>query len=306
MDLLQPALNGERRALARIITLVENNTTEGREILRALYRLAGKAQVIGVTGAPGSGKSTLVNQLAKAYRSIGKTVGVIAVDPSSAMTGGAVLGDRVRMQDLAGDPGIFIRSMATRGALGGLARATRDVITVLDAAGEDIILVETVGVGQDEVDIAEAAHTTLVVGVPGMGDDIQAIKAGVLEIADIYVVNKADKDGADRLVNELQMLLSLTGDGLWKPPVLKTVAFHGEGIVDLVQAISDHWCYIRESGKIHEGRRRQVREEMLAIIRSKLTERLFQDDAKKEKFEELISDLADRRIDPFTAVEKLL
>lgn len=206
MDLVAQLLAGNRRALARTISQVENEGPEAHALLAALYPHTGRSHVIGVTGAPGTGKSTLVNALAKAYRAAGRTVGVIAVDPTSPFSGGALLGDRVRMRDLAGDPGVFIRSMATRGSLGGLARATADVISVLDAAGFDRILVETVGVGQAEIDIASAAHTTIVVEAPGLGDEVQAIKAGILEIADLFAVNKADRDGADHTVMALQMM----------------------------------------------------------------------------------------------------
>lgn len=306
MEFLNRALAGESRALARVITLVENNTAEGRDYLRALYGLAGRAQIIGITGAPGSGKSTLVNQLAKAFRALGKTVGVIAVDPSSAMTGGAILGDRVRMQDLSGDPGVFIRSTATRGALGGLTRTTGEVITVLDAVGKEVILVETVGVGQDEVDIARAAHTTIVVGVPGLGDDIQAIKAGVLEIADIYVVNKADKDGAERLVQELQMLLSLSNESAWSIPIVRTVAVRGEGISELMDSLQNHWRHLLDSGRIRDDRLRRAREELLTTTREELVKRLFKTEAAQNTFDELASALADRTIDPYSAAENLL
>ncbi len=235
MDLVDRLLAGDRRAVARLISLVENGAPESREALAALFPHTGHAHIVGITGSPGSGKSTLVNQLAKVFRRQGATVGIVAVDPTSPFSGGAILGDRIRMQDLCGDPGVFIRSMATRGALGGLARATSDVVKVLDAFGKDVILVETVGVGQDEVDIAKAAHTTIVVEAPGMGDDIQAIKAGVMEIADILVVNKADREGAERTVAALEMMLDLNGHPAcgWQTPVLKTVATQDEGIADL-------------------------------------------------------------------------
>ena len=253
IELVEPLLAGNRRALARAISEVEDQTPTSRQLLAALFPHTGHAHIVGVTGAPGTGKSTLVNALARIYRTAGKTVGIIAVDPTSPFSGGALLGDRVRMRDLAGDPGIFIRSMATRGSLGGLARATADVLTVLDAAGFDRILIETVGVGQAEIDIASAAHTTIVVEAPGLGDEVQAIKAGVLEIADVFAVNKADREGADHTAMALQMMQGLApsagahhrpssggghghpkagaqADGSWLPPIVKTVAMRGEGV----------------------------------------------------------------------------
>ncbi|MDO8671399.1 MAG: methylmalonyl Co-A mutase-associated GTPase MeaB, partial [Dehalococcoidia bacterium] len=268
--------------------------------------LSGKAQVIGVTGSPGAGKSTLVNQLAKAYRAMGKTLGIIAVDPSSAITGGAILGDRIRMRDLTGDPGIFIRSMATRGALGGLARTTGEVITVLDAIGREVVIVETVGVGQDEVDIAKAAHTTVVVGVPGLGDEIQAIKAGVLEIADVFVVNKADREGSDRLVLELEMMLSMGAHSGWKVPILKTVAVRAEGIEEVVEAIQGHWQYIQTSGKIRDDRLQRAKDELLVALREEMIKRLLERDSARDKLAEMQLALAERKIDPYTAVERIL
>ena len=229
-SLVKDLLAGNRRALARTISQVEDDGPESHALLAALYPHTGRGHVVGITGAPGTGKSTLVNALAKAYRAAGKTVGVIAVDPTSPFSGGALLGDRVRMRDLSGDPGIFIRSMATRGSLGGLARATADVITTLDAAGFDRILVETVGVGQAEIDIASAAHTTIVVQAPGMGDEVQAIKAGVLEIADIFAVNKADREGADHAVMALQMMQGLApAPAGHHPPVPVGRGDHGAG-----------------------------------------------------------------------------
>ncbi|RME35216.1 MAG: methylmalonyl Co-A mutase-associated GTPase MeaB, partial [Thermoflexia bacterium] len=236
MELASRVLAGDRRALARLISLIEDEAPSVQDALSALHPHTGRAHIVGITGAPGTGKSTLVNELAKGFRARGETVGIIAVDPTSPFTGGALLGDRVRMRDLAGDPGVFIRSMATRGSLGGLARATGDVVRVLDAAGFSTILVETVGVGQAEVDIARTAHTTVVVEAPGLGDDVQALKAGLMEIADILVVNKADRPGAAQTVRALEVALELgwnsaaQAQNRWRPPVLQTVALDGTGV----------------------------------------------------------------------------
>ena len=236
-------LSGDRRALARVVTLIENNAPEARPILAQLHAHGGHAHIVGLTGSPGAGKSTLVMQLARELRRREQRIGIVAVDPSSPFTGGAILGDRIRMQELAGDPNVFIRSMASRGSLGGLAGATRDVVRALDAAGFDTILIETVGAGQAEVEIVRAAQTVIVVTVPGMGDDIQAIKAGILEIADIFVVNKADRPGADQTSAELRMLLSLDEqrhDRQWRVPIIKTSATSGEGIAALADSLADH------------------------------------------------------------------
>ena len=241
MELLQRFAAGDKRALARAITLVENGAPEAPGIMREIFAKTGNAHVVGVTGAPGVGKSTLVDRLAVEYRGRGRTVGIIAVDPTSPFTGGAVLGDRIRMQKGAADEGVFIRSLAARGHLGGVSLATGDVIKVMDAFGMDMVIVETVGAGQSEVDIMGLVHTTLVVTIPGMGDDIQAIKAGILEIGDLFVVNKADRDGADRTVMELEVMLDMNPhQGPWRPPVLKTTARDNVGISDLVDGIERH------------------------------------------------------------------
>src|ERR1700760_544572 len=238
---------GEVRALARAISTIEDNRPESRELLKALFNFSGRAQVIGLTGAPGAGKSTLVDQLAREYRRQEKTVGIIAVDPTSPYTGGAILGDRIRMQSHHADAGIYIRSMATRGNLGGLARSTTDAATVLDAAGKDKVLIETVGVGQDEIDIVRLADVTIVILVPGMGDDVQTIKAGIMEIADIFVVNKSDREGAERVEREIRALQSLAvRNDSWTPPIMKTVASTGKGIPELAATIVEYEKFLEQ------------------------------------------------------------
>ncbi len=328
-SLVAQLLAGNRRALARIISLIEDGAAEAPLLLSALYGYTGRAHVIGITGAPGTGKSTLVNALARAYRNQGRTVGIIAVDPTSPFSGGALLGDRVRMRDLAGDTGIFIRSMATRGSLGGLAHATADVISVLDAAGFERIVVETVGVGQAEVDIASATHTTVVVEAPGLGDEVQAIKAGVLEIADIFAVNKADREGADRTVLALQMMQGLapvvTGhhraagaatpnprpqpgpqeDGSWLPPIQKTIALHGEGVGVLCEWIERHAVYLRETG----GWARREATRAAAELEHILRERLLTDflaGLSDGRFAETVAAIVRREADPYSAAAHLL
>src|SRR6185437_11950740 len=262
-DIVTRLLAGDRRALARVVTLIENGAPEARAILAELHAHGGHAHIVGFTGSPGAGKSTLVMQLARELRRREQRIGILAVDPSSPFTGGAILGDRIRMQELAGDPNVFIRSMASRGSLGGLAASTRDVARALDAAGYDVVIIETVGAGQAEVEIVRAAHSVLVVTVPGMGDDIQALKAGILEIADIFVVNKADRPGADQAAAELRMLLSLAAKqpkspDVWRVPILKTAATQGEGTSELVDALFRHRAFLAESGQLAQRNQRQV------------------------------------------------
>jgi LAO/AO transport system kinase len=238
---------GEVRALARAISTIEDGGSESAALLKALFPFSGRARVIGITGAPGAGKSTLVDQLAREYRKQEHTVGIIAVDPTSPYTGGAILGDRIRMQAHHADPGIYIRSMATRGFLGGLARATNDVATVLDASGKDLVLIETVGVGQDEIDIVRLADITVVILVPGMGDDVQTIKAGIMEIADIFVINKSDREGAERVQREIRAMQALAGrKDTWTPPIVKTVASEGKGVAELAAAIAGYQKFLQE------------------------------------------------------------
>jgi len=303
-DLVERFLAKDRRALARIISRVENETAEGREYLRALYPHSGKTHILGVTGGAGSGKSTLTGALAGAYRKREKTVGIVAVDPSSPFTKGAILGDRIRMQDLALDPGVYVRSMAGRGALGGLAPSISDVVVVMDAFGFDIVIIETIGAGQDEVEIAGTAMTTILVNNPGTGDDIQALKAGIIEIADILVVNKADHPGADILVSQLQALLSLSPAGSRRPLILKTIATKGEGMDALIGAIEDHRAHLDSSGTLAKHREDDARRQVLAIARQILLERVRESTPAPE-LEALVAKVAERSLDPHTAAEEL-
>lgn len=307
MDIIERLLAGDRRALARIVTLIENGAPEAREILTQLHRRGGHAHVVGMTGSPGAGKSTLVTQLVRELRRRGQRVGVVAVDPSSPFTGGAILGDRIRMQELAGDPNVFIRSMASRGNLGGLAVSTRDVVRALDAAGFDTVVIETVGAGQAEVEIVRAAQSVIVVTVPGMGDDIQAIKAGILEIADVFVVNKADRPGADQTAAELRMLLSLDAqksERLWKPPILKTVAASGEGVPQVADALAEHARFLTESGQRSSRDSRQARSEVLALLHLTLLQKL-ETSVPPAEWDQLIGDVVERRVDPYSTADRL-
>ncbi len=301
-ELVTRLRNGERRALARAISLVEHGGPVARAVMAAAYPYA-QANRVGITGPPGAGKSTLVTALAQEWRRRGVPVGIVAVDPSSPFSGGAVLGDRIRMQALGGDPGVFIRSMASRGRMGGLARATADAVTLIAAAGFPIVIIETVGAGQDEVDIAQTADTTIVVEVPGMGDDVQSIKAGMLEIADIFVVNKADRPGVDQTVRQLRTMLQLGGasaDG-WSPPVLTAVATTGEGCAQIVDAVEHHRQHLVRDGA-HAGRMRLLAErELVAAVQELILERL-----RGQRWEELVSEIASRRRDPYAAASELL
>jgi GTPase len=303
--LVDEVRSGNPRALARAITAVENRLPQSAELLKALFPHTGHSRVIGLTGAPGAGKSTLVDQLAKEYRKAGKTVGIIAVDPTSPYTGGAILGDRIRMGSHYADPGIYIRSMATRGSLGGLARTTADVASVLDASGRDIILIETVGVGQDEVDIVRLAEVTVVILVPGMGDDVQTIKAGIMEIADVFVINKSDREGAERVEREIRAMQSLSiRKDEWVPPIVKTVASEGRGLDELAKAISKYQDFL---GKSDTGRQKRIanwRDRLVEMLRDTLLERVLRD--QDGRLESLATDIAEHKRDPYSLVEEIV
>jgi LAO/AO transport system kinase len=298
---------GEVRAISRAITAVENHAAEAEELLRLLFPATGKAYLTGMTGAPGTGKSTLVDRLAAFYRKRDERVGVIAVDPTSPYTGGAILGDRIRMQGHAGDAGMFIRSMATRGFLGGLARATAEVALLLDAAGKQELLIETVGVGQDEIDIVRLADCVLVVMVPGMGDDIQNMKAGLMEIADIFVLNKADRDGADRLHQQLDAMLSLVmpRDG-WHPPVVRTVASENRGIDVLAETIEKFRAHFVASGERERKHLEHWKKRLVELVESRVLERVLGGAEGDKLLTRLAGEVAERRLDPFSAVNEIV
>jgi LAO/AO transport system kinase len=337
-----PILSGNRRALARLLTQIENATPEAQAALAALFPHTGRAHYVGVTGAPGTGKSSLVNELAKILRHTGRTVAIVAVDPSSPFTGGAILGDRIRMRDLAGDPGVFIRSMASRGSLGGLARATSDVVKALDAAGFEMILIETVGAGQSEVEIARAAHTTLVVEAPGLGDDVQAIKAGLLEVADIFALNKADQPGVENALRALRASLDLAHPAahhwladsllahpanvqslasevsdfgpspeasdssvrLWSPPIIQTVAVQGQGLAELVAAIDQHRAYLQTSGELERRERDRLAHELELRLRDALLAGLLAH-LGNGQLHAALDQIFARTLDPASAAQQL-
>lgn len=334
MTLANSVLAGERLAIARLLSQIENEAPEGQAALAELFPYTGRAHLVGVTGAPGTGKSSLVNQLARYYRNpttaeAPRKVAIVAVDPSSPFTGGAILGDRVRMQDLAGDPGVFIRSMAARGSLGGLAHATGSLVQVFDAAGFEVILIETVGAGQAEVDVARLAHTTVVVEAPGLGDDIQAIKAGILEIADVLVVNKADRPGVENTERALRGMLQLAHPGprlfrhqsgfadlspapapdqgtpIWIPPIRRTVATQGEGVPELAAAISRHYQHLQETGDWKRRERTRLQKELEALLQEKLVAR-WRETISPSQYQTVLDDLVGRQISPHQAVAALL
>lgn len=306
-DLFKRLLDGEPRFIARSISLVERGGANASELMKAIFRHTGNAEIIGITGSPGAGKSSLVDKLALFYKNKGERIGIICVDPSSPFSGGAILGDRIRMATLGTDPNIFIRSMATRGNLGGLARATVDAVAILDAAGFDKVIVETVGVGQDEVEIVKTADVSVVVLVPGMGDDIQAIKAGIMEIGDVFVINKADREGVLRTQKELEALLSLAHrPDMWHPPIVKTIATESKGIDDLAAAIVSYRVF--QSGDSHRNERRQAvaRWRLTELLRERLLSDLLSKNGIRDSLERLAGDIAEKKMDPYSAVEELV
>ncbi|MEO6656327.1 MAG: methylmalonyl Co-A mutase-associated GTPase MeaB [Pyrinomonadaceae bacterium] len=306
-NLIEKLLDGEPRAVARGITAVENGSSHAAELMKAVFMQTGKAMVIGITGSPGAGKSSLVDKLAFFYKDKGEKIGIICVDPSSPFSGGAILGDRIRMATLGLDKNVFIRSMATRGNLGGLARATVDAVAILDAAGFDKVIVETVGVGQDEVEIVKTADVSVVVLVPGMGDDIQAIKAGIMEIGDVFVINKADREGVLRTQKELESLLSLAHrPDMWMPPIVKTIATESKGIGDLAASIAKYYGF-QKNGEGSTVRRQAIaRWRLLELLQERLLSDLLNQNGRSEKLDKLALEIAEKKNDPYSAVEEIL
>ena len=307
-EIAKGILAGNRRSIAKAITIVENDDQEAQKLIAEIYPHTGKAHIIGLTGAGGAGKSTLIEKMVKEYRRIGKKVGVVAVDPTSPFTGGAFLGDRIRMQELCMDKDVFIRSMATRNYAGGIAKATKDAVRVLDASGKDIVIVETVGAGQSEVEIIRVAQTIVVVHAPGLGDDIQAIKAGIMEVADIFVMNKADREGADKAVIDIQSNLQLNNKKRpWKPLVLRTVALTGEGIPELIGQIEQHRCFLESNVECKTALLRTKTEtELVEAIRERVTNSVIEELKRKGEFDELVHEIMERQTDPTSAARRLL
>ncbi len=308
MTIAQRILKGDVLAASRLMRDIDDRMPEAVEALKELYPKTGRGYIIGITGAPGSGKSTLVDRMVEAFRKEGKTVGVVAVDPTSPFTGGAILGDRVRMQRHATDEGVFIRSLATRGALGGITRSTQDIVNVMDAMGKDIVMVETVGVGQDEVEIVNLAHTSIVVLVPGMGDEIQAIKAGIIEIGDIFVINKSDREGADKTERDLKMVLEMgkrREDG-WDPSIFRTEAILGKGVSDLVIEIYRHKQALMQGNALEQKLRERAKKTFLEILQSEVMARFIDKIEKEGRWDQLIDRLMEREVDPYSLVEDLM
>jgi LAO/AO transport system kinase len=306
-DLVRRAVQGERRAISRLMSLAEDDPASRIKILTLLYWRTGRGYVIGITGPPGCGKSTLIAQLAKHYSNSGASVGVVAVDPSSQITGGALLGDRIRMTDVASDPKVYIRSMATRGHFGGIARATDDAVRILDASAKDYIIVETAGAGQSDVDVKSLAHTTVVVTAPGLGDEIQALKAGIMEIGDIFVVNKADKESADRTAQEIHSMIMMAEPSKgWKTRVIKTTASSGDGVIALIEAISQHAEYVRGSIRKEELDSQRLRRDVLDAAKRYFEDITLNKLTSTNRFEQLMSQVLARKLDPYTAARRLV
>jgi len=308
MSIAKRILEGDVRAASRLMRDIDDRIPTALDALKELYPKTGKAYIIGVTGPPGSGKSTIVDKMIDIFRKEGKSVGIVAVDPTSPFTGGAILGDRIRMQRHATDEGVFIRSLATRGCLGGLSRSTQDIVNVMDAMGKDIVLVETVGVGQDEVEIVNTAHTSIVVLVPGLGDDIQAIKAGIIEIGDIFVINKCDREGADKTERDLRMVLEMgrkREDG-WEPSIFRTEAILGKGIFELVYGIYRHKQALEQNQTLEKKLKERTKTTFLEILKSEVMTHFVEKMEKEGKWESLIEDLVNRKTDPYSVVEKMM
>lgn len=307
MEIVEKLLNHSRLALSKAITAVENEYDDAVKIMTEIYPHTGNAYVIGITGPPGAGKSTMTDKLAKEYRKRGKTVGIVAIDPTSPYSGGAILGDRIRMMDLTADEGIFVRSMATRGSLGGLSQKAGDAVKLMDAYGMDVIIVETVGVGQSEVDIVKTADTTMVVVIPGMGDDIQAIKAGILEIGDLFTINKADREGTDKLNIEIEMMLELNPEHVsWRPPINRTIASKGIGIEAVVDSIEEHKAYLIESGKLSDIRKARIKNEVTAMLNDRVNRYIDEKVIATDAFDDLVVKMQSREIEPYSVVDDIV
>lgn len=307
-EIVNGVLKGDHRSIAKAITIIENGMPEAQELISQIFPHTGKAHVVGLTGAGGAGKSTLIEKIVREYRRKGKTVGIIAVDPTSPFTGGAFLGDRIRMQELSTDEGVYIRSMATRNYAGGISKATKDAAKILDAAGKDVVIVETAGAGQSEVEIVKVAQTIVVMHAPGMGDEIQAIKAGIMEIADIFVVNKADRENANKTTIDIQAMLQLSNKkGGWKPPVLKTVALTGEGVPELIEKLEEHRCFLEDDIVCRENLlKTKAENELLEAIKERISRTVIDELKREGKFDELLHEILEKKIDPTSAAEKLV